>query len=356
VLELSRAVYADELVFINLIVNYFLILAAAFISRTEFSRKRVLLGAVVGAISSLIIFIPAVHIALSVLIKLILSALIVMCSFENKSVMQFFRRYMTFFLVNFIFAGIMLAVWFTLKPEGMVYNNGALYFDINAVMLVTMTAVCYVIVTVVSKLLRRHAPETHCGKAEITVGANSVRSDALLDTGNGLLDAFTGKPVVIAQYDSVKSLLPPELNGFFGSGSLSDCEVPDSWSGRLRLIPFNTVGCKGLLPSFKCDAITAVCGTNTAVGQDVFIGVTKQKIFNGEYGVILNGNFFTFFENGKDGGKGHEADGNNQDSNTKTENKAVFGRRLLHKRTADTPAAAEQSGGSGDYGKAGARR
>ena len=355
-LELSRAVYADELVFINLIVNYFLILASAFLSGTEFRRKRVLLGAVVGGLSSLIIFIPAVHIALSVLIKLILSALIVMCSFENKSVSQFFRRYMTFFLVNFIFAGIMLAVWFTFKPEGMVYNNGALYFDINAPLLIAMTALCYVIVTVVSRLLRRRVPETHCGKAEITVGSDSVRADALLDTGNGLLDAFTGKPVVVAQYGTVKALLPPELDGFFSGGNLSECEVPDNWSGRLRLIPFNTVGCKGLLPSFRCDVITAGCGKNTAAGKDVFIGVTKQKIFNGEYGVILNGNFFTFFENCKDGGSCDEACGNFQDGNHKAENKTAFGRRLLYKRPANAPAAADQGGGSGDYGKAGARR
>ncbi len=355
-LALSRAVYADELVFINLIVNYFLILASALLSGTDFRRRRVLLGAVVGGLSSLIIFIPSAHIALSVLVKLLLSALIVMCAFENKSLKQFLKRYMTFFLVNFIFAGIMMAVWLSFKPEGMVYNNGVLYFNINAALLVMMTVVCYVVVTAASRLLRKRAPESHCGRAEITVGSGTVRADALLDTGSGLTDAFTGKPVVVAHRDAVKTLLPPELGDFFGGGSLSACEVPDGWSGRLRLIPFNTVGCKGLLPSFKCDVITAVCGKKTALGRDVFIGVTKQKIFNGEYGVILNGNFFTFFENCQDGGSCHEADGNYQDGGHKAQNKAAFGRRLLHKRTADIAAAAEQGGGSVCNGKAGARR
>lgn len=355
-LELSRAVYADELIFINLIVNYFLILAAAFVSGTDFKRKRVFLGAVVGGISSLIIFIPAAHIALSVITKLILSAVIVMCSFSNKSVSQFIRRYSAFFLVNFIFAGVMLAVWFTFKPDGMVYNNGTLYFDINAVMLVALTVLCYLVVTAVSKIFWRKAPKAHCGKAEITVGGEKIKTNALLDTGNGLFDAFTGKPVVIAQYAAVKELLPSALGGFFGSGSLSDCNVPDGWSGKIRLIPFNTVGCKGLLPSFRCDEIKAVCGKEAAAGKGVFIGVTKQKIFNGEYGVILNGNFFSFFENCKDGGSCDEAAGENQGGGNKSEVKVFFGRRLLHKRTADAAAAAEQGRGSGDYGKADARR
>lgn len=348
--------YADELIFINLIVNYFLILATAFVSGTEFRRKRVLFGSAVGGLSSLIIFIPPVHIALSVLIKLILSSLITMCSFENKSFRQFLKRYTAFFLVNFIFAGIMLAVWLTFRPEGMVYNNGVLYFDINATLLVLLSVVCYAVVTLISKLLRRRTIETHFGKAEITLDNKKIKADALLDTGNGLQDAFTGKPVIIAQYCFVSQMLPPELNAFFERGSLSECEVPDGWSGRIRLIPFNTVGCKGLLPSFRCDVIKAVCGKNTAVGSDVFVGVTKQKIFNGEYGVILNGNFFSFFENCKGGGSCDEAEGNNQDSDNKAEDKAVIGRRLLHKRAADAAAAAEQGGGSGDYRKAGARR
>lgn len=289
---MRRIVYADELIFINIVVNYFLLLASSFISSASRKRWRLLLGAAAGGIGSLTIFLPVTGIAISLLIKIALSAAIVLISYKINSLKSFLRMYMSFFLVNFIFAGIMLAVWFAFEPDSMVYNNGSIYFDVDIPLLVLLTVVCYLCITLFSRFTKRRAPQTHFGKAEISVMGKTAKANALLDTGNHLSDGFTGKPVIIAQYDAVKTLIPPEINTFFKDNNLSACEVPGEWQGRLRLIPFNTVGQTGLLPSFRCDCVSAACAGRSATKENIFVGVTKRQMAYGEYAVILNEELF----------------------------------------------------------------
>ena len=62
--------------------------------------------------------------------------------------------------MNFIFAGLMLAVWLVFKPSGMVYNNAAVYFDIDVKLLVLSTVVCYVVLTLFSKLFKNEIRPT----------------------------------------------------------------------------------------------------------------------------------------------------------------------------------------------------
>ena len=54
-------VYADILVILNLIVDYFLLSASAAILRIKLPFWRQLAGASVGAVSSLYIFAPEIH-------------------------------------------------------------------------------------------------------------------------------------------------------------------------------------------------------------------------------------------------------------------------------------------------------
>jgi len=289
-LPLSRVIYIDELIFVNIVVNYFLILSAALIAGAEFSRRRILLGAALGGAASLIIFVP-MPVFVSVLIKIALSAVIVLCSFLVKRPVQFLRLYASFFLVNFIFAGLMLALSFA-APNSMIYNNGAVYFNIRVGTLIVLTVVCYLVIAGVAALIKRRAPATHSGSASIAVGDASVSCAAILDTGNHLTDSFTGKPVVIAEYALVKPLIPPELDRFFRENRMTSDEVASSWSGRLRVIPFSAVNHKGLLPAFRCDELTAECGGRQAKKADVFVGVTNEQLSKGEYSLLLNGGFF----------------------------------------------------------------
>ncbi|MCL2509008.1 MAG: sigma-E processing peptidase SpoIIGA [Oscillospiraceae bacterium] len=300
---MAQVIYIDELVFINIVVNYFLILSGALIAGAEFSRPRILLGAALGGAGSLIIFVPGMRVWLSVFVKVALSAIIVLCSFKIRLILQFLRLYGAFFLVNFIFAGLMLALSF-LMPNSMVYNNGAVYFNIRVGTLIALTVICYLVISGVSALIRRRAPATHFGKAEITVGDLRVSGPAMFDTGNHLTDSFTGRPVIITEYALVKPLIPPQLHGFFRENRLTEDEIASGWDGRIRVIPFSAVNHRGLLPAFRCDKLKVECGGQYCERADIFVGVTDERLSNGEYSLLLNGSLFDELESG---GKIHES-------------------------------------------------
>ena len=76
-------VYVDVLVLINILVNYFMLLAVKLISRNKTSRIRIILAAMVGGASSLLLLLENLG-ALMALLKLLLAVLMSMIAFGIK--------------------------------------------------------------------------------------------------------------------------------------------------------------------------------------------------------------------------------------------------------------------------------
>lgn len=298
---MSRVIYIDELIVINLFVNYFLLLVTAKILRAPFNRLRILLACALGGVYSISIFINSLNPLVSIAMKVAMSSSIVLVAYKIKNLKSFFRSFAAFLGANFIFAGLMFALWIAAKPKGMVFNNGTVYFNINMAVLCVSVIVSYVLISVALKLLKKKAPSNRIYTTAIEIFGKKVVSSALYDTGNTLRDGFSGSPVIVAQYNLVKDLFPNELKEFFKSGNLSASSIPENWSARIRMIPFNSVKCKGLLPAFKPDNVTVKCEESEETENNVFVAVTNQALSNGEYSILLNG---LMLEN--NGGEEHE--------------------------------------------------
>ena len=93
-------VYADVLLVINLFVNYALLMCASMIMKRKSQPSRILLGASVGALYGLIIFVPSLPKAAELLIRLAATALIVFATFGYKNIRYFLRSFFTFFAVS----------------------------------------------------------------------------------------------------------------------------------------------------------------------------------------------------------------------------------------------------------------
>ena len=61
---------------------------------------------------------------------------------------------------------------------------------------------------------------------------------------------------------------------------------PSEYSGKIRLVPFNSVSGEGLLPAFKPDKLTVLYGKDRIATDKVYIAVTKSKF--GTYSALLN--------------------------------------------------------------------
>lgn len=359
-----EVVYVDVLLFVNLFVNYFLLRAAALLSRERAGRWRMILGAALGSTYSLIIFLPPLHPAFLVALKAAMALSIVLASFGWKSLRRFTRVFLCFLAETFLFGGVNYAVYTFLKPGGMIYGNSAVYYDISVPLLVAVTAVCYALSVLVSKWIRRDSPENLSGEADIRVGEKHVRVPMMIDSGNGLADPFSDEPVCVLCADSAVKLLPPDDVQFF----LGERELPEAEAARgVRLIPYNAVGGGGVLRAFRCDLLTLrLSGREDAI-RGVWMAVVPDPFDGGRYQLLVNPRLAE--REKREYPTSLRIRGvkqNNDPKYTMEAAPAVRGQKektragdFLHQRFADTAAAAGERGGDADDrapGAGGSRR
>lgn len=287
---MKQTIYVDVLFVINMYVNYFLLLSVARIIKIRPSKWRLLAASALGGLYSVMMFLTELDFLSSVVAKLILSLSIVFCAYKRANIKLFIKLLGCFYCVNFVYAGIMIAVWLAFKPENMIISNSVVYFDVSMLLLIVTTIVCYVIILILNKVLRRTVPDDQMFYLKIEADEKSVEIISFLDTGNALTDAFTGMPVIVAEYDLVKPLIPEELQSYFSMGDARLDMLPDdhAWKKRLRLIPYESIGAGGMLPAFKPDNALIKRDGKVEVVKDVLIGVCSNRLPVDEYGALLN--------------------------------------------------------------------
>ncbi len=285
-------VYLDVLVLLNIFVNYFLFQATARLVNQKIPGWRLLLGTVLGGLYSLIILLELTAAELTAIKIMMGVSLIFVVFFTRKGGdsrsrwLRFGKTSLCFFLVNFIFAGFMQALWMFAAPCGMAYKNGVPYFDVSALTLAASTIAAYLIITLVTYLLNRRNRGQDLREIILSLDGRQVTLTGFLDTGNKLCDVFTGLPVAVCQYDSVRDLLPEKIRGFFQSpGDYSFDRIEDSrLKTMIRMIPVNAVNGAGSLPGFRPDE--ALIG---GVSRRIIVAVTDQPLSDGEFQAILPG-------------------------------------------------------------------
>lgn len=267
-------VYADVLVVLNVIVDYFLLSAAARLLHINPPFWRQLAASVIGGISSLIIFLPTQGIVLDSLIQCTVCIIMSFAAFGFVSLRRFVRAAAVLFGVTFGYGGGMMALWHIFKPNGMVINNSVVYFDISPLFLIIFSVAGYVFVSILRKFFGANTTPLHQCTAEIFIDGSSRVFTALVDTGNSLEDTFSNSEVIIADSGAVKSLL-----GFSPTAEA----LPD----RYRLIACSGVSGSALLDGFRCDrAVINYSGRKIELHRPI-VALSRQPL-GGDYDAIIN--------------------------------------------------------------------
>ena len=267
-MPLKQTIYVDVLVGVNLFINYFLLLATAKFLLLPVKRKRLVLASAVGALYSLTILLPEISPVLSVFVKLLMSASIIWAAFGYGGINFFIKKTAVFYIINFAFAGLMMALWYFLSPSGLIIRNSVVYFDISPLLLIVLTVLCYLLVTFLNRITGRQMPKGLYCRVSVKRGNSSCVFSAKVDTGNSLKEPFSGNPVVVAYEKAVSAIIPPE-------GSIG-----------FRAVPYGTVSGEGILKAFKPDEFTVLYGKRKAETKNVYIAVSKTK--PGDCDALLN--------------------------------------------------------------------
>ncbi len=274
-------VYADVLLIVNLFVNYALLLCSSMIMKKHTQRLRILLGAAIGAFYGFVVFLPELPSLAEFALRFAATVLIVLGAFGYKNLPSFLRSFFTFFAVSFAFGGIMLVLWVTVAPIGMIYNNGAVYFDIDLAVLAVSTVVSFAVVSLIAHFTARRAPNDSIALVKIAYKGKEVKLTALVDTGNSLTETFSGFPVVLGEAESLEKIIPDAVRDFLNGEDVSS-------SSEMRLVVHKTVSGTGVLPVFRPDYIEVKSVSHNVKTSEVYVAVTKNNLARGEYEMILN--------------------------------------------------------------------
>ncbi len=290
---MKQTIYVDVLICVNIFINYFLLLSVSKILNLTLIRKKLILSALVGAIYSLIILLPPVSWILSLFIKLVMSASIVILAFRWISLKLFLKTFLTFYGVNFLFGGIIFFIWYFVTPNRIFINNDMIYLNLSPLFLVLATFASYLAIRLIHKIVGRQdiLAQTNCDVL-IEFEGKSIILKAKVDTGNTLKEPFSGLPVIVAQCQFVETILPAQLKEYLCVRSAnSEPKVMQShslpWLTGFRLIPFKTISGDGLLPAFKATRIKVLSKTQN-ISKDAYVAICSERIFNNEYQALIN--------------------------------------------------------------------
>ncbi len=277
---IGRTIYVDVLIGVNIIINYFILKAVTKFTKIIPKTYRIILGSLFGAVSALIIILPPLPFFINWCIKLIISFIIILITFGYHNTALFFKNTILFYGISFCFCGLMLFVWFIFMPKGLYIKNSIVYFNLSPIVMIFTTLIAYFVIQIIMKIMAKSVSETRFCKVKIISNGNSCEFYGKTDTGNTLYEPFSHAPVIVVNEKAVKSIIENEFQ------KLLDSEYDNlDISRKYRLIPFHSVGGKGLLPSFLPDKIYI---NNHVCQQKIYIAVCKDTIVGTSVEAMIN--------------------------------------------------------------------
>ncbi len=268
-------IYIDRLFFLNLGLDYLLVLCSARLCGIRLRRLRYALAAVLGAVYAVMSVLPPLAFLTQFPAKLVFGALMALAAYGGEE--KLLRCTLVFFAVSALFGG---AVWAISLQSGRSISGGA-YISVSFPVLIISFALIYAVLSFVFRRSVRSA-DISVAEAELMLMGRSVSLRCLRDSGNALFDPVSGDCVLIAPAQRLCPLFP----GLEAALSDPDCTrllSEPAFAGRLRLIPYSAVGTSGMLAAFRPDGIV-VDGTSR---DDIVVAISPTPVGGDGFDAII---------------------------------------------------------------------
>lgn len=265
-MAMEQGIYVDVLLAVNFLVDYLLLVTTQLLCRRSVQRKRIVPAALLGAISTLGIFLPQASALMQGLGKGLLAGLMMLLADRWQGWRRFLAGWGMFFAVSFLFGGAMLALRMTIGEGWMLCANGVVYFHIPPLVLVGNIALGFGLVQLYERLFAEKQPKKLFCDVELQLLGEKLCCRALLDSGNQLKEPFSGWPVVLLERGLFPGKIPPE---------------------RLRMIPCKSIGGSKLLKGAKGDVLRLLDG-EALQAEQFYVALSDEPISDGSYQLLLN--------------------------------------------------------------------
>ncbi len=235
-------VYVDVLLGVNLIVDYVLLMTVGKLLSLPLKRKRVLLGAGLGAAGSLVILLPPMPVGISVLISIAEACLMTAAAVCPVSGRVFAKAAALLFLVSFLYSGFMMAAMSLFAARYIAVRNGAVYVGMSPFLLIGLTLLCYGLLRLFYGLSGTRIRGSRC-RVSVRYEGEIQELDGMIDTGNRLHEPFSGECVIVANEE--------KFGNMPGFRAILDRKENAEFHKGIRMVPFSSVGGSGLIPAFR---------------------------------------------------------------------------------------------------------
>lgn len=257
---MEQTVYGDVLFVINFSMDFVALYITAKILHIKARTLTLSLAAALGAVYSVasLFFKGAFPLALA--IDIAVSALMCLVGYRKLTGKSFFLAWFLFFAVSALLGGSITAIYSlinsALGKRANVGHPSEAYSGLPADVFVIIALFSVALTYVGGRLLSRTA-QVKSIEVTVTHGERSVTFAALLDSGNLLREPISGRPVILANVESVAPVLPYEVLSLMRRGAYDKLGILSAASlRRTRLIPAKGIGEEKILIGFIPEKIT----------------------------------------------------------------------------------------------------
>lgn len=259
--------YIDSVFILQLATNLYLLSLAGQIMRRTATRRRIWLGAAVGAgMSCLGLALPVFTVGVRLFLSAVPVSMCMMClTYRIYGVRRLFKASLVMASAGFFLGGVM--IWILNRLRFVLRGNGGLFLTL------TTGALSYLILRfLLMRLMRKREENLRTVRFYVPALRQEVRVRALVDTGNHLTDPISGAPVSIISRKTARCL--------------ESCLLQD----KFHAIPFRSVGKdRGILCAYELPEIAIEEAGYMLKRDHVIVAVCDAGISEkSEYQMILH--------------------------------------------------------------------
>ena len=282
---MQQVVYADVLIFLNMVITFFLLLTVKAFAGASASAGRLVLASFVGGAYSLVLLAPKIHFLLLLLAKAGMCVSITFLAFRARSAKKMLRCTALFLAVSFLYAGVMYAFSYFFGTSGLIVNNGAAYFPLSVPALIALCSAVYGVLWVLRRTVFRVTKDDMLYDVTVKLLQREICITALMDSGSSLRDIYTGSPVMVLTSVAAASLTGTEIPSDAAEVMSRNGDVP------FRLLPVSALSAQKLLPAFTADEVL-VSGERTEKRlRQVSVAVTADGLGAEKYQALISEDF-----------------------------------------------------------------
>ena len=216
-------------------------------------------------------------------------------SFNPKSIKEILKMLVFFYLTSFVFGGAALGVIYMVNAGKISIQNGIIIGNYTLKTIFMGIILAFIIIVVSFKFIKTKISKNDlfCN-ITIKINKKSVKTKAMVDTGNLLKEPITNISVAVVEHKILYNVVPTEIlenieNILGGDFSNISENVKNEYMSKLKVIPFSSLGRQnGMLLGLKADALEIEESDGSKIVDRIIIGIYNKKLSKkGEYGALL---------------------------------------------------------------------